>query len=54
MNTNGTSNDRIISDENKKKSLYSHYLKTINRQYIHSLTEDLEELYLFMKAIMQV
>jgi hypothetical protein len=34
-NTNETFNDRIISDENKNISLYSHYLKTIKTQYIH-------------------
>jgi hypothetical protein len=50
---NGTFNDRIISEENKKISLYSHYLKTL-KKYIHWLIEDLGKLYLFMKAIIQV
>jgi hypothetical protein len=54
MNTNLKFIDKIISDENEKISLYSHYLKTIKRQYIHCLIEDLGKLYLFMKAIIQV
>jgi hypothetical protein len=43
----------LMKISKKKISLYSLYLKTINRQYIYSAIED-SEVVLFLNVIMQV